>query len=609
MSESEDSTNARDEGDIAAAAEDLVTQAQALVGDQDHVWDLIADLSIPLELVEDRRQQSKVRFDTEQMVRLFLCQHVYGWNQNAFNVDADKYPAFRTFGFDTEPRQQTISQTWHRFSPDTRQMIRAAAGGIRQIVVEEDIVAASTVPSIADDDPSHPDKYNDGDPEYVRRKTTKTVRLGRRYINETFDTYRAENKQYSDEDIFDMFSRMASNNGSAHSEGEFNWITDYEIGPADSTFLRALKTISEDANDQQLDLTTAAAEQRGVMERIEQIRDEVLTPFDMCVERLVNTIREDEPFSNRHTVAAIDITTIRFYPSPYDEDNEPKEDFPPMVSGTKNSDERAYKYATLSIVGESVPIILAIEPVKENSTWEPEGAVSYPKDEIVGRLLDRAQQFDDIDEVLMDRGFYSKAVMNEVNKRDIIYTMPVPAYKKDKANLEDVREEVLATAGVLHNYKDDDLSHTPEYMYIVEERPPDGVVSDPIDNADWAADDGLSDETDKDDKEEADESAMILVTNRDWVEPEEIAHIRNRYTRRWDIENTYKSVKRFLPRTSSKDYRVRFAGFVLAAVIYNVWRLVDYLIKSAMDIPLREDPVVTAKTVARALGDYLPGIT
>lgn len=46
-----------------------------------------------------------------------------------------------------------------------------------------------------------------------------------------------------------------------------------------------------------------------------------------------------------------------------------------MVSGKKRSHERPYKFATLTIIGKDVPFILAIAPVKQKSTWEPDGAV------------------------------------------------------------------------------------------------------------------------------------------------------------------------------------------------------------------------------------------
>ena len=48
------------------------------------------------------------------------------------------------------------------------------------------------------------------------------------------------------------------------------------------------------------------------------------------------------------------------------------------------------------------------------------------------------------------------------------------------------------------------------------------------------------------------------------------------YSRRWQIENGYKSIKNdFLAKTSSNDYRVRLFYFVFAVLLYNIWRLTD----------------------------------
>lgn len=97
----------------------------------------------------------------------------------------------------------------------------------------------------------------------------------------------------------------------------------------------------------------------------------------------------------------------------------------------------------------------------------------------------------------------------------------------------------------------------------------------------------------------------VFVTNRDHVAPNDIMHVTNSYSRRWDIENQYKSVKVFLPKTSSKDYRVRLFGFTFVALLYNLWRLTDYLVKVGMGRDIRSPPVVTAKTFVRAIGKYL----
>ena len=97
----------------------------------------------------------------------------------------------------------------------------------------------------------------------------------------------------------------------------------------------------------------------------------------------------------------------------------------------------------------------------------------------------------------------------------------------------------------------------------------------------------------------------MFVTNRDHVAPDEIAPVTNSYSRRWDIENQYKSVQSYLPKTSSKDYRVRLFNFTFAALLYNLWRLTDFLVKVGMDREIRSPPVVTARTFVRAVGQSL----
>lgn len=82
----------------------------------------------------------------------------------------------------------------------------------------------------------------------------------------------------------------------------------------------------------------------------------------------------------------------------------------------------------------------------------------------------------------------------------------------------------------------------------------------------------------------------MFWTNRDRVEPEEISSVVNGYSRRWDIENQYKSIKEVVPMASSTDYRLRFCNFALSTLIYNLWRLTDYLVKVALDEPIRSPP-------------------
>jgi len=156
--------------------------------------------------------------------------------------------------------------------------------------------------------------------------------------------------------------------------------------------------------------------------------------------------------------------------------------------------------------------------------------------------------------------------------------MPVPKYEPDLQAIKTIKSKDGVDAGVKHDVPvgiDGDVDHTAEYLYLPT--------------------------TD----ENAEGKYAVFVTNRDHVGPDEIAHVTNSYRRRWDIENQYKSVKAFLPKTSSKDYRVRLSSFVFAALLYNLWRLMDFLVKVGLKRDVRTPPVVTARTFVRSVGRFL----
>jgi IS4 transposase len=90
------------------------------------------------------------------------------------------------------------------------------------------------------------------------------------------------------------------------------------------------------------------------------------------------------------------------------------------------------------------------------------------------------------------------------------------------------------------------------------------------------------------------EGTAVFATNLR-VGPEEAETFCQRYSRRWQIESEYKSIKGdFLAKTSSKDYRVRLFYFVFAVLLYNIWRLTDFLLKAGVAGEMDYAPVLTA---------------
>lgn len=547
----------------------MVDNASDICRQEDHLWDVIGKLPVPVSKLTDTRKQGSITYTTEQITRVFLYMKTRGFSQKEMAKRLkNRTSLLKTLGMDKSPRQQTLSNTWEAYSPGTQRIIDAVANGIRTEALQHDVIAEVLVPTQPpEDDNTDTDNTKR---EYKRDKAKKTIKLARKYIPPEFNTGRAANRSYSDAEIVDQFARICQNQGSAHSEGEYGWLLEDELTCDGSTFLRAIKKIATpDETDSQLTLDELQDED-GML-KIKLIRDTMMAAFDAVIRKVIDTIRGEQPLSDRRIVAAVDTTHQQFHVYPWEDKKNgiPKPGFPPMVSGYVEDKEykRGYTYATLTLVGDHAPIPLAIEPVKENSKWEKDDSPSFSKGGIVERLLDRAQKFVDIDELLFDRGFYANDVYATVHDHDIIYTSPIPMYEDDYEIIDGIDTHPDADAAVLHNVPvgiDGKVHHRAEYLYVPT--------------------------TDED----ADGKYAVFTTNRDNVDTyEKIYQIVNHYRRRWDIESQYQSLKSFLPKTSSTDYRVRFCNVVFSTLIYAIWRLTDYMIKAGMGVSIREPPVLT----------------
>ncbi|MGN8216622.1 transposase [Halococcus salifodinae] len=512
--------------DAPALAGAIVHHAGLVCETVDHLWRVLSDVSIPIDGLTDNRQQHKVTNGTEPMARVYIYQTIYDLAQSEVADHLKNRPALlKGLGMDKPPTQQNLSYAWKQFSQQTRTTLDAAATGIALEANDHDIIPDALVPTQpSDDDIEDENDEPTATREYVRKQGSKVVELARRHGFGEFDSDRAENRIYEDEQILDLFSDACLTQGSAHSEGEAGWFLDENDVCDDSTFLRVIKQFATPAGEE---LPNPLQEYRieDVVAFTERFHEAVMDAFDGATENILRTIRHEDPFDDRHVVAAIDFTHVPYHVWPWvDKDEEiPKPDYPPMVSGYYDDGEVKYGYtfATITIVGNDVPIILGIEPVKERSEWEPADTPADSKAEVVARLLGAAQQYVALDEVLLDRGFYSSDVYAEIHDRDLIYTTPVPKYDDDYDVIKEIQSKENVDAAVKHDVPlaiDGDVHHTAELLYV------------PATN------------------EDADDNYAVFVTNRNHVEPDEITHVTNSYSRRWDIENQYKSLKAFLPR-------------------------------------------------------------
>jgi IS4 transposase len=85
-----------------------------------------------------------------------------------------------------------------------------------------------------------------------------------------------------------------------------------------------------------------------------------------------------------------------------------------------------------------------------------------------------------------------------------------------------------------------------------------------------------------------------------------VSRVIRKYDHRWGIENGFKQIKRFRVRTTSMKYEYRFFNFLFACTMYNVWRLVDLLVKLELlaESEMRYKPLVTADLFLTIAKDY-----
>jgi len=297
------------------------------------------------------------------------------------------------------------------------------------------------------------------------------------------------------------------------------------------------------------------------------------------------------------------------------------------ILGYKNdNDERIqhyFQWASVQIVGLDIPLVLDAVPVHRG----------YARGDIVDDLLETATDMvDDIERVYMDADFDSEAVKNAAEKHGVLYTNRKSRDREDKRRMR----EMWKNGEAVRIVEEEDRPRMPmrKKIYV-----PHIAVDDEEDEEDDDQDDGLRQELLSDfsdaggaempeespfesllddmreeeerDKEDVDgaEKYVVFETNdpltdkrgtagRDSIPKSEQRHAAARmvrkYGRRWGIENGYKKLGHFLPRSGSKDLVLRFFGFAFAATLYNCWRLVDLLVK----LTVKDDPAYTPLVTA-----------
>jgi putative transposase len=305
--------------------------------------------------------------------------------------------------------------------------------------------------------------------------------------------------------------------------------------------------------------------------------------------------------------AAIDVTKG----FPFTGDVEDHED---DILGYKDGSDY-YQWAVLKIVGMDVPLVLDAIPRERGQS----------KDEIAEKLLEHTTEMVNLDLVMMDREFDSDPVKDTCEEYGVHFLNPTRIFEGS--------DEAETIAWMYRNGKrfhvteeeSDDGTPTRKQIYLPQQS--NGDDDDEDDRAVWTELCGewefedvegepsermsfsrlLADIQREEEVEERKEKAqdgdvdtsetVVFETNHPYVtardadgqqmDGKEFIHMIERlirwYRRRWGIENGFKKQKHFMVRTTSTESDYRFFNFAFACVLYNVWRLVDLLVKLAID--------------------------
>jgi hypothetical protein len=193
------------------------------------------------------------------------------------------------------------------------------------------------------------------------------------------------------------------------------------------------------------------------------------------------------------------------------------------VVGTqpKDGSHHAYRFATLSVLVKGERLTLAVVPMLDKRV------LSY-----VAILLCRALELGiRVKLLLLDRGFYCIELLRWLDSFNIKYVMQIPVRSRSIRAWED---RTYTTRSPNRGKE----SQATFRLVTMEEK---GKL-------------------------------LAFATNTN-ISPE---RIRRLFRKRWSIETSYRMVRKFLAKTTSKIYGIRLLYFYLAILLYNLWVLLNY---------------------------------
>ncbi|MBV0903055.1 transposase [Haloarcula salina] len=465
------------------------------------------------------RYSGATQYGMDQLFRLFLLKEIHGWTHETELVTyISTHPDLREqLGIETVPDQSTLWRTWNeRLTAELRETIETTA---RTVLIKAQDAGVAV--------PHEPDRRlpfqrdeeeSDTSDQAILDEAASITDHVSHVVFPAFSLNRDDGCEIHENAYWDLQTHLGLREGLAANEGARSFV--YEstrdrtpLGHAHREHIRNLS--------------------------IEQIRE----MYRQAIDRLLNELAGREEFV-RAGIVAIDITEA----DPFTGDRTGHED---EIIGTKEqTDEYAYQWATVQLVGNAVPIVLDARPVQKGDT----------RKEIVEDLLDSAEAAVHVDNVLMDREFDSQHVLEMISQRGLSYVVPKRMQTSEKAQAKRLLQrgqDRYETDRKLHLGKNE--WHETTLIYRRKE------------------------DSEYDDHRQY----SVFMTNTS-------SAYLTEYGYRWEIESGYKSIKRFMAATTSKHFGLRLFYFAFACLLYSIWRAVDLLVQVELTGEYEHSPIVTA---------------
>jgi hypothetical protein len=193
---------------------------------------------------------------------------------------------------------------------------------------------------------------------------------------------------------------------------------------------------------------------------------------------------------------------------------------------------KAYKFLTICIVSRGLRLTLGVVPLEETTV--------VPMRDAVITLVKKARKRVNIRFLYADRGFYMAPVIDALKGR-VKFFIRARLSKKMQRRYRNHSGATCVGSYTVQRKRGEPYVQTKATLVIGGQT-----------------------------KQSKQDELVAFVTNLTLTEPMG-AKLMERYRSRWGIETSYRMIRQFLARTTSRKYQIRIGLFVLAIMLYNFW--------------------------------------